>query len=143
MKRKERTWVLVEDQTTMTEELAAQARALFKVEIRETPRLMLIMNKVRESAQNSLFYGGETLVTRARASIQNKNGLGIICGENYQKALDLAVIDAAYDQLSDSVKDQWDTLLLKHKELILKELKHQQYLIDQTKVSFKVMEVEE
>lgn len=143
MKRKERTWVLVEDQTTLAEELATQARTLFTVQIRETPRLMLIMNKVRESAQNSLFYSGETLVTRARVTIQEKSGLGIICGENYQKAQDLAVIDAAYEQLSDSVRREWDTAILRHKETILNELGYQQYLINQTKVSFEVMEVEE
>lgn len=143
MKRKERTWVLVEDQKELAGKLAAQARTLFNIEVREEPRLMLLMNKVRESAQNSLFYAGETLVTRARVRIQDRNGLGIICGENYQKALDMAVIDAAYAQLSDTVRAEWDVLILKHKEEILKELEYQQYLINQTKVSFDVMEVEE
>ncbi|MBO0453501.1 phosphonate C-P lyase system protein PhnG [Candidatus Enterococcus murrayae] len=143
MNRKERTWVLVEDQTALAAELAAQARKLFNVEVREEPRLMLIMNKIRESAQNSLFYGGETLVTRARVVIQDKSGLGLICGEHYQKALNLAIIDAAYEQLPAAEKNAWDNQILEHRKQLLAELGYQQYLINQTKVSFEVMEVEE
>lgn len=104
MQRNRRTRILVEDQTDLALQLAQEADGLFPVVVREPAHPGLMMTRVRESAQNTLFYLGEVLVTRARVSINEQSGLGLLQGEEREKALALAVIDAAYPLLPDEKK---------------------------------------
>ncbi|MFV0558014.1 MAG: phosphonate C-P lyase system protein PhnG [Enterococcus sp.] len=141
MKRKQRTQILIEDQTGLLGELATHAQALFPIEILEEPHLGLMMSPVRESAQKSLFYLGEVLVTKARVRVNRQIGLGILSGEDYEKALHLAMIDVAYPLLTTSQLLEWDALLLKAEEQIVKQRKRYQSQLNKTKVSFDTMEV--
>ncbi|MHC5249552.1 phosphonate C-P lyase system protein PhnG [Enterococcus sp. LJL90] len=143
MERRIRTKILIEDQEHLIQELADSAQRLFTIEVREAAHLGLLMNPARETAKKSLFYLGETLITRARVEINGVMGLGLISGEEYQKAFDLAVIDAAYPQLSLTEKILWDERLLTCQQKNLQRLLKKQAHIQQTKVSFETMEVAE
>lgn len=143
MQRNRRTRILVEDQTDLALQLAQEADGLFPVVVREPAHPGLMMTRVRESAQNTLFYLGEILVTRARVSINEQSGLGLLQGEEREKALALAVIDAAYPLLPDEKKASWDALLQTAEEQIQLQqtIRHKQAA--GTKVSFDTMEVEQ
>ena len=59
------------------------------------PEKMLVMLKVRESAQNSLFYAGEALACECMVQIGEVKGFAACLGDDLDKVYAMAVIDAA------------------------------------------------
>ncbi|AQP54198.1 hypothetical protein CBF34_08705 [Vagococcus penaei] len=142
MNKKERTWVLVEDQT-LASELVEQYGNQYERHLVEIPRTALVMMTTRETAKNSLFYSGEVLVSYAKVRIGSSYGTGMILGEQLKKAEYLAIIDALYPLLSDIEKVQWIKVFEQRRAALLHTINQEQEAINQTKVSFDVMEVEE
>ena len=60
------------------------------------PRIGMTLLKMRETAQNSLFYLGEVLMTEAKVDLDGCIGFGLVTGEEKELAQKLAIIDAAY-----------------------------------------------
>lgn len=143
MNRNRRTRILIEEDGNLIQELEARGASLFPVVVREAAHLGLMMNPVRESAQNSLFYLGETLVTRARVTVNQQTGLGLISGEEPEKAYHLAVIDAVYSQLDAGEKTEWDSALVAAETKIEESEQQLTAQLNRTKVSFETMEVKE
>ncbi|MDR2197238.1 MAG: phosphonate C-P lyase system protein PhnG [Coriobacteriales bacterium] len=96
LSRRRRTRVLIEGDAGLARELCAQIEALAPIERLDGPREILLMNKVRESAQNSLFYLGEALLTECKVRLGQSIGIGLILGRKAERAYELAVIDAAF-----------------------------------------------
>jgi alpha-D-ribose 1-methylphosphonate 5-triphosphate synthase subunit PhnG len=69
MTRKRRTRILIEGDPVLARYICANIEARTKVSITSEPREVLVMNKVRETARNSLFYLGEALLTECKVSI--------------------------------------------------------------------------
>lgn len=143
MTRKERTWILIEDETQVSKQIADQVLLKHQMNVIEKPHVQLVMNKVRESAHKSLFYVGEVLVSVCRVKIDTAFGEGIIIGEHDEKAFELAVIDAGFKVADDAQLALWYNVLDKAKQLIIRRMKLHKVMIDQTKVSFDTMEVGE
>jgi len=97
VKRKRRTRILVLGDPSLRKSLADEVRALAPVEETSAPRVALVLATVRESARRSLFHLGEVLVTEAKVRVAGVAGLGLIQGRDPEAALDLAVIDAAWN----------------------------------------------
>ena len=53
------------------------------------------MIKMREPVGASLFYLGEVLCTECMVELNNTKGLCVIIGDDFEKALNCAIIDAA------------------------------------------------
>ena len=68
MNRKERTRILVEGSRKVLSRMACEAEQLYAVAMVREPTEELVMLKVREGAQCSLFYLGEALMTSVRSS---------------------------------------------------------------------------
>ncbi len=66
-----------------------------KAVIIKKPEKSLAMVKMREPVKESLFYIGEVIVTDAIVSIRNKTGRAVAMGDDFEKTLAMAVIDAA------------------------------------------------
>ena len=157
MKRNRRTRILVEGNPTLARNICVHIRELCDVRVICEPRVVLVMNKVRESAHNSLFYLGEALMTECRVNVSPVNvspvkdsfeesvtGIGLILGEHRERAFDLAVIDAAFSLPTPlSAHAQW-LALLKQEELRLERLKEQRRAeLEATRVEFTSMVAEE
>ena len=69
MTRKRRTRILIEGDPVLARYICANIEARTKISITSEPREVLVMNKVRETAKNSLFYLGEALLTECKVSI--------------------------------------------------------------------------
>lgn len=52
-------------------------------------------DKMREPVQNSLFYLGEVIISEASVSIDGTVGRAAAMGDDFEKTLNMAVIDAA------------------------------------------------
>lgn len=75
--------------------LADEIRKENDVIIVKEPEKALTMIKMREPVKESLFYLGEVIVTEATVSINNINGMAVAMGDDYEKTLSMAIIDAA------------------------------------------------
>lgn len=98
------------------------------------------MVKLRESAQQSLFYIGEVLVTETKVKIQNIFGLGLIREMEPELSRALAIIDAAYNGNFQETK-QWVPVLEQLKLELAQEQQNIKRSIERTKVQFNTMSV--
>jgi alpha-D-ribose 1-methylphosphonate 5-triphosphate synthase subunit PhnG len=97
MARSRRTCILVEGDPLLSTLLCEQIAQECRIETITGPREVLVMNKVRENAQASLFYLGEALLTECRVRLASSvTGIGLILGAHRTRAYELAVIDAAF-----------------------------------------------
>lgn len=140
MKRLERTKILVHCEKKFLEEWVEQLQACAQFRVLEEPSNSLTMVKMRESAQHSLFYLCEVLISEARVECCGNIGIGLLQGNDFDKALQLAIIDAAY-QANLPIVERLDQALeveAKHQE---KEMAKKAMSIQKTKVHFDTMDV--
>jgi alpha-D-ribose 1-methylphosphonate 5-triphosphate synthase subunit PhnG len=138
IKRKRRTYILVQGNEQLRRELAREITAVYPVREIEAPHNGLVMMKMRETAHNSLFYLGELLVSEAKVAVNETFGLGVIAGNHPEAARDLAVIDAACNaHLPETFA--WEDRLLDAEKTILARRAVADAKIVQTLVSFETM----
>lgn len=71
------------------------------------PEVALVMARVRETVDGEVFNFGEVLVTRCEVSLGGEPGWGLALGEDLEKALCAAVLDAASRRgFPDGVEDE-------------------------------------
>ncbi|TCN21215.1 phosphonate C-P lyase system protein PhnG [Mesobacillus foraminis] len=140
MKRKRRTEILIKGSRILPEQMTHEVERGYQVKIIQEPENGLVMLKVRETSQKSLFYLGEVLVTECKVQIQNHIGLGVVSGDEPQLAYQLAVIDAAFEGEFPETKT-WLDLLETEEQNILEIQKSMDSSILRTKVSFETMDV--
>ena len=146
MKRYERTRALVEGSPllarsivrTLEQELGPDA-----VTVLDEPREELVMVKVRETAQGSLFYLGEALATSCRVRIGQTVGIGLLLGSNRCRAFELAVADAAFSGPSGGeYAARWDDDLRRELAAIDQREADEIARAATTRVDFSTMEVD-
>jgi alpha-D-ribose 1-methylphosphonate 5-triphosphate synthase subunit PhnG len=104
------------------------------------PHETLVVIKVRESAQGSLFYLGEALATECRVLLDEVTGVGLLLGSERQRAFELAVIDAAMSApVPLSEEPDWIALLQAEETRLADVLCNGQKRIAQTRVEFSSM----
>lgn len=140
MNRRRRTKILIKGNDDLHKKLAAQIKNKYEINIVEHPENGLVMIKMRETARRQLFYLGEVLVTEAKVSIDGNLGMGIVCGDNEELALNLAIIDAAYKCRLEETKT-WEERLINEENLIKEKLDEEADKILKTKVDFRTMNV--
>lgn len=76
-------------------EFASEVSIRNHVVVVKKPKKSLAMVKMREPVKESLFYVGEVIVTDAIVSIDNTTGRAVAMGDDFDKTLAMAIIDAA------------------------------------------------
>jgi alpha-D-ribose 1-methylphosphonate 5-triphosphate synthase subunit PhnG len=61
------------------------------------PAKTLVMVKMHETVANSKFYLGEVLACESMVKIDGKTGMAVTAGDDFDKVLAMAIIDAAYN----------------------------------------------
>ncbi|KPU42593.1 phosphonate metabolism protein PhnG [Oxobacter pfennigii] len=140
MNRRMRTEILIRGSRSLARDMAKQIFDKYQVKTIEEPNYGLAMIKMREAAQNTLFYLGEVLVTEAKVHIENQLGIGIVSGNDTELSHWLAIVDAAYNA---SLKEtlEWEEKLNEEHKNILEEEKRYKSKILMTKVNFDTMDV--
>lgn len=143
MKRHDRTRVLIEGDRGVVRTMVAETEAAFPVTVLDEPQECLVMVKVRESAQRSLFYLGEALMTACRVSIEGVQGLGMVLGSDRDLAYDLAVVDAAFS-LDDGRLDRrpWEAAMAAEEARLTAAAAARRAVVGATRVDFSTMEEE-
>ncbi len=140
MIRKKRTEVLIKGSAEVSKKLAQEILKTYKVKSIEEPSNSLVMVKVRESAQQSLFYLGEVFITECKVMINGYLGIGMVKGHELELAYNLAIIDAVYNANLPETKE-WAHVLLLEEGRIKAEREGLQNKVLKTKVNFETMDV--
>ncbi|UFT99315.1 phosphonate C-P lyase system protein PhnG [Radiobacillus kanasensis] len=140
MKRRRRTEILINGSQKLSEELAHIINETYQVKVIQEPESGLVMLKVRETSQKSLFYPGEVLVTECKVQIEGTIGIGIVTGDQQDLAYNLAVIDAAFEaDLPET--NGWMEVLENEEKVIEEQRAAANQSILKTKVNFETMDV--
>lgn len=146
MKRYERTRALVEGSPLLARSIVRsleQELGPDAVTILDEPREELVMVKVRETAQGSLFYLGEALATSCRVRIGQTVGIGLLLGSNRCRAFELAVADAAFSGPNGGeYAARWDDDLRRELAAIDQREADEVARAATTRVDFSTMEVD-
>jgi len=78
--------------------LAADIQKMHKPVIVKEPDKTLTMIKMREPVKQSLFYIGEVIVCEAAVEIDGVLGVAVLMGDDSEKTLNMAIIDAAINK---------------------------------------------
>lgn len=140
MDRNRRTEILINGRAEVLEHIANHIKSVHKVDVIGEPELGLTMLKVREYGKGELFYIGEMLMSEAKVYVDGEIGTGLIYGENFKKALELAVVDGAYN-LGSKECELFEGILLREEERINILENNRKNQILKTKVDFSTMEV--
>ena len=85
------------DERTVSE-ISAKIREQSEIAIIKEPNKTLTMIKMREPVKESLFYIGEVMVCEAIVELDGVKGMAVTMGDNFEKTLDMAIIDAAFNK---------------------------------------------
>jgi len=140
LNRRKRTEILIKGNPNIAEKLALEIESSYKVNIIQEPEYCLVMVKMRETAQRSLFYLGEVLATETKVQILDKIGIGIVNDNKPELSYWLAVIDAAYSAKLTEI-NTWEDILQKEEQKINEERLLKESKILMTKVNFDTMDV--
>ena len=140
MNRKKRTEILIRGSAGVAGKLAEEILHRYDVTTVEKSNNGMVMVKVRESAQRSLFYLGEVFITECKVMVNGHLGIGMVRGHEPELAYSLAVVDAACNANLPETKD-WDALLLLEESRIHQAYAASMKKIIKTKVNFDTMDV--
>lgn len=134
------TWtkLLIEVGETEAYKLAAEIEAAYTIQEIQAPRQGLAMVKMRESAQQSLFYIGEVLITETKVKIGETFGKGLVREANEPFSRALAIIDAAITaELPETTT--WQQTFKQLEEKLQQQQQALTCSIERTKVHFDSM----
>lgn len=140
MKRRRRTEILINGSQKLVEDIAHCIKDQYQVKVIQEPESGLVMLKVRETSQKSLFYPGEVLVTECKVQIDGRIGIGIVTGDQPELSYNLAVIEAAYENMLPETIG-WMKLLEDEEKVIQEQRAAANHSILKTKVNFETMDV--
>lgn len=95
MEKKRLTKILCKASDDTVRALAQEIKNQYPVVVVKEPEKTLTMIKMHEPVHESLFYIGEVIVSEAIVTLGDAKGVAVIMGDNYEKVLNMAIIDAA------------------------------------------------
>lgn len=139
MNMTERTRIVSEGNLEAFAGIAAEIVAGGGIKVIREPVTGLVMMRVRDSVEGKPFNLGEALITEAVVELDNCRGYGFALGEAPDRAMCMAVLEAALaadHPLSSGIREA-----LGKEALALAERKKREVaLIDRTRVNFETME---
>ncbi len=109
-----------------------------QVKLVKSPQKTLTMIKVRETTGNSLFYLGEAICTECMVSVDDIRGFSVLLGDDFEKAVSAASIDAVLH--SDYLeKEEIIDCLSKIERRKMEEKSYINAEINKSKVDFNLM----
>ena len=119
--------------------LAAPYKEKQRITVIKEPAKSLAMIRMREPVKESLFYLGEVIVCEASVLLGQTKGTAVTMGDDFEKVMDMAVLDAA---VNAGIFQEEDVLLiLEAAQTAETEKENALYL--NTMVSFTAMDAEE
>lgn len=138
MEKKRISKILARADREAVKQLADAIKAKHTPVIVKAPEKSLTMIRMREPVQESLFYLGEVIVSEAIVDIDGTKGMAVLMGDDFEKVLDMAVIDAACNK---GVFEEY-ALLEQWEQEQRTKIEKENAMFMQTMVNFKSMDSE-
>ena len=138
MKKRRISKILARAGKEEVKKLSDEIKDNYSPVIVKAPEKSLTMIRMREPVQDSLFYLGEVIVSEAIVDLDGAKGVAVIMGDDFEKVLDMAVIDAACNK---GVFQRYDFLEQLEKEQ-MHRLEKENAMFMQTMVNFHSMDSE-
>ena len=138
MEKKEMFNIMAKSRRESILELAGEIEKIHEVVVVKKPAKTLVMLKMYESVAKSEFFLGEVLACEAMVSIDNRQGMAITQGDDFEKVLSMAIIDAAFNAGVKEcawLRDRFEALKVHVVEEVRKEFGRNM----KSKVQFRVM----
>lgn len=119
-------------------QLAQEIKEKYSPVMVKAPEKSLTMIRMREPVKESLFYLGEVIVSEAIVDLDGAKGVAVLMGDDFDKVLNMAVIDAACNK---GVFQRYEVLEQMEKEQNL-YLEKENAMFMQTMVNFHSMDSE-
>jgi alpha-D-ribose 1-methylphosphonate 5-triphosphate synthase subunit PhnG len=101
METRRLSWILGNSPARFVTELAAPVMAAHSITIIRPPEKTLVMVKMRETVAGAKFYLGEMLASEAMVELEGFKGFALMAGDDMDKVLSAAVLDAAVKGLPE------------------------------------------
>ena len=98
MDKRRLTKVLVRADKSDVAAMSADIQKIYRPLIVKEPDKTLTMIKLRDPVRRGMFYIGEIIVCEASVEIDGVQGISVLMGDDAEKALDMAIIDAAINK---------------------------------------------
>lgn len=118
--------------------LGQELQRQYSVTIVKKPEKSLTMIRMREPVKKSLFYLGEAIITEAVVTLEDTVGTAVTMGDDFEKTLYMAVIDAAENRGVFAHND----LLLEWEQAQQRRIAQENAMFQKTKVDFHSMDSE-
>ena len=109
-----------------------------QIKLLSGPRTGLVMVRVRETVADSQFNAGELLVTEVKLELADQFGFGMVLGDSPQRALAVALVDAAVRK-GGVIAEQLTQELSRLEQEIIQRNRREQELVSSTRVEFERM----
>lgn len=138
MDKRTLSWVLSRSPAEIIKRLAAPILERYPVKTIRQPGTTLVMIRMRETVAKTQFYLGELLASEAFVELDGQKGFALLQGDDTEKAMAAAVIDAL---LKTTLPEKADVLSkLEHQLQTLQEEDQRQIMLHQrTRVQFQTM----
>jgi alpha-D-ribose 1-methylphosphonate 5-triphosphate synthase subunit PhnG len=121
MEKKRLTKILANAERRDISALSADIWRSYRPVIVKEPEKTLTMVKMREPVRQSLFYIGEVIVCEAVVEIDGVQGIAVVMGDDADRTLNMAIIDAAINKGVFTGMDTLFELERKQNERLMKE----------------------
>ena len=138
MEKKRLFKILAKADRTVVHHMAKKIKKKHEITIIKRPNKTLTMIKMREPVKTSLFYIGEIIVCECVVEIGEVRGMAVTMGDDLDKVLDMAIIDAACNK--QIFKDESLLLELEKSQKEFEEKENAMHL--NTMVNFNTMNSE-
>lgn len=118
---------------------AAEIQKSHSARIIKGPAKTLMMIKMREPVRESLFYMGEVLVTECILDVDGVRGMAVTMGDDSERTVACAVIDAAFNAAFPEVQDL-EKKLIDLEARQLQRIQKENALFHGTEVNFSSMD---
>lgn len=139
MQKKRLFQILSRAQTKRLKALAEQVSDRHEIAVIKAPAKNLAMIKMREPVKSSLYYLGEVMVTEAIVECDSIKGMTVTMGDDFDRALYMAIIDCGFNNGFAEMTDvEAQLLTMERKQQKRIEQENAMYL--KTMVSFNSMD---
>lgn len=138
MNKRRLSKILVSCDLTLIKKIAEHIEASESVQMQKSPQTALVMMKAKDSVSTHPFYMGEVLVTECTVSVKKHFGIGVVAGEQPERAYLIAVVDAACNA-GIPVLERWAEQLEKEELRVTEQQELEAARVSSSKVNFDTM----
>lgn len=138
MKKRKLSFILSNTKIECLKEEVNKLEKLHKISVVKKPEMGLVMVKIKDGVYNENFYIGEVLITECSVHLDGILGMGIVQGDNSERAYLMGVIDAAFN-CDKVLKDSLLEKIEMWEKNIKDKFQEEKALVEGSKVKFNVM----